>query len=83
MLNDDDFVDEPGPSVHLNPGVADTLLKARGWTPDERPCWRGTWIAPDGHPHRYGRDEALRLALTAEAVAVNTAELVDSKTASA
>ena len=73
----DEFLDAPGPSVHLNGDVADALLKARGWTIHETPHTRRgvthtaySYTAPDGVTNYWSRDEALTLALTAEAFAL-------------
>jgi hypothetical protein len=56
---------EPGiVSVRLNGEVAEVLLAARGWKRGEN----GAWYAPDGDSMHWGRDEALTLALTAEAL---------------
>lgn len=79
MLGRDDFVDAPGPTIHLHGNVANALLRARGWEINERVAppmpraWGGTgdnrvfheYVAPDGERY-WQRDEALTVALTAE-----------------
>jgi hypothetical protein len=79
-LADDDFLDAPGPSIHLNGTVADKLLQARGWTFEPIRSGGVAYIKPGGTPRSLGgkfgidylweRDDALTLALTAEAFAL-------------
>lgn len=64
-----EYIDEAPPSepgtasIHLNGEVIDSLLAARGWKRGDN----GAWYAPDGDSMHWHRDEALTLALTAEA----------------
>ena len=78
-LNDDTFADAPSITVHLHDDVANTLLAERGWTIEPIDGGGNAYVLP-GHTLRadggqYGTDylwdrqEALTLALTAEAFA--------------
>lgn len=67
-LRSDEFVDAPSTTVHLNvAAVAEPLLMARGWRVVRNQD--GTFhsvTSPDGRRH-WHLDEALTIALTAEA----------------
>jgi hypothetical protein len=69
-LDADEYLGDTAPSepgivtLHLNGEVVDSLLAARGWKRGED----GAIYAPDGDSRHWDRQEALTLALTAEAV---------------
>lgn len=79
----DEFLDAPGPVVHLPADLADALLIARGWKVEEHRTGAGApyvvFVVPGrsgrhangkaGTDYLWNRDEALALALTAEGLA--------------